>query len=90
MLEFHVASQVLHLQAVLTNMYFVIALFFVKHLLKTAAKYRCALKPLVQQNMRMLVFRGDHTGQCKRTGGCYNELVVAYFGTGGGVKWRKS
>ena len=23
------------------------------------------------------------------TGGCYNELVVAYFGTGGGVKWRK-
>ena len=24
-----------------------------------------------------------HTGQCKSTGGCYNELVVAYFGTGG-------
>ena len=31
----------------------------------------------------------NHTGQCKSTGGCYNELVVAYFGTGGGVKWRK-
>ena len=30
-----------------------------------------------------------HTGQCKSTGGCYNELVVAYFGTGGGVKWRE-
>ena len=30
-----------------------------------------------------------HTGQCKSTGGCYNELVVAYFSTGGGVKWRK-
>ena len=30
-----------------------------------------------------------HTGQCKRIGGCYNELVVAYFSTGGGVKWRK-
>ena len=30
-----------------------------------------------------------HTGQCKSTGGCYNELVVAYFDTGGGVKWRK-
>ena len=30
-----------------------------------------------------------HTGQCKSTGGCYNELMVAYFGTGGGVKWRK-
>ena len=32
---------------------------------------------------------GHLTGQCKSTGGCYNELVVAYFGTGGGVKWRK-
>ena len=31
----------------------------------------------------------QHTGQCKSTGGCYNELVVAYFSTGGGVKWRK-
>ena len=30
-----------------------------------------------------------HTGQCKSTGGCYNELVVAYFSTGGGVKWQK-
>ena len=28
-----------------------------------------------------------HTGQCKSTGGCYNELVVAYFSTGGGVNW---
>ena len=31
-----------------------------------------------------------HTGQCKRTGGCYNELVVAYFSTRGGVKGKKS
>ena len=30
-----------------------------------------------------------HTGQCKRTGGCYNELVVAFFSTGGGVKDEK-
>ena len=29
-----------------------------------------------------------HTGQCKRTGGCYNELVVAFFSTGGGVKGK--
>ena len=28
----------------------------------------------------------EHIGQCKRTGGCYNELVVAFFSTGGGVK----
>ena len=31
----------------------------------------------------------QHTGQCKRTGGCYNELVVAFFSTGGGVKGKK-
>ena len=31
-----------------------------------------------------------HTGQCKRIGGCYNELVVAFFSTGGGVKGKKS
>ena len=30
-----------------------------------------------------------HTGQCKRTGGCYNELVVAFFSTGGDVKGKK-
>ena len=30
-----------------------------------------------------------HTGQCKRTGGCYDELVVAFFSTGGGVKGKK-
>ena len=30
-----------------------------------------------------------HTGQCKRSGGCYNELVVAFFSTGGGVKGKK-
>ena len=33
---------------------------------------------------------GIHTGQCKRTGGCYNELVVAFYSTGGGVKGKKS
>ena len=31
----------------------------------------------------------NHTGQCKRTGGCYNELVVAFYSTGGGVKGKK-
>ena len=31
----------------------------------------------------------EHTGQCKRTGGGYNELVVAFFSTGGGVKGKK-
>ena len=35
------------------------------------------------------VFVVYHTGQCKRTVGCYNELVVAFFSTGGGVKGKK-
>ena len=34
-------------------------------------------------------FLQSHTGQCKRTGGCYNELVVAFFSTGVGVKGKK-
>ena len=31
-----------------------------------------------------------HTGQCNRTGCCYNELEVAFFSTNGGVKGKKS
>ena len=31
-----------------------------------------------------------HIGQCKRTGGCYNELVVAFLRTGVGLKGKKS
>ena len=37
-----------------------------------------------------LTQRYNHTGQCKRTGGCYNELVVAFYSTGGGVKGKKN
>ena len=32
----------------------------------------------------------NHTGQCKRTSRCYNELVVAFYSTGGGVKGKKN
>ena len=39
--------------------------------------------------MKILGVCNFHTGQCKRTGGCYNELVVAFFSTGGGVKGKK-
>ena len=39
--------------------------------------------------MKKLVSTYTHTGQCKRTGGCYNELVVAFFSTGGGAKGKK-
>ena len=31
----------------------------------------------------------NHTGQYKRTGGCYNKLVVAFLSTCGGVKSKK-
>ena len=34
-------------------------------------------------------FKYFHTDQCKRTGGCYNELVVAFSSTGSGVKGEK-
>ena len=39
--------------------------------------------------LRICCSQHYHTGQCKRTGGCYNELVVAFHSTGGGVKGKK-
>ena len=39
--------------------------------------------------MRLQKMAHYHTGQCKRTGGCYNELVVAFLRTGGGLKGKK-
>ena len=52
---------------------------FVK--IKPSRKYEITLRFIVLIH---------HTGQCKRTGGCYNELVVAFFSTGGGVKGKKN
>ena len=37
----------------------------------------------------LLCCNHTHTGQCKRTSGCYNELVVAFYSTGGGLKGKK-
>ena len=48
--------------------------------------YSPALLSPVSISLQALHF---HTGLCKRTGGCYNELVVAFFTTGGGVKGKK-
>ena len=31
----------------------------------------------------------SHAGQCKSTGCCYNELVIANFHTGAGVNGKK-
>ena len=44
----------------------------------------------LRTNIQLLSTRQHHTGQCKRTGGCYNKLVVAFFSTGGGVNGKKS
>ena len=50
----------------------------------------CGWKTLLQRGQQYkLSFMYNHTGQCKRTGGCYNELVVAFFSTGGGEKGKK-
>ena len=48
------------------------------------------LKRLRRRGNGLKSHQTDHTGQCKRTGGCYNELVVAFFSTGGGVKGKKN
>ena len=48
---------------------------------KKTSQYKAAKGILVKNN--------NHTGKCKRTGGCYNELVVAFYSTGGGVKGEK-
>ena len=45
---------------------------------------------MIQGFLSVLFSPQLHTGQCKRTGGCYNELVVAFFSTGGGVKGKKN
>ena len=44
---------------------------------------------LQRRVLSVLTFRQDHTGQCKSTGVCYNELVVAIFRTSAGIKGTK-
>ena len=45
--------------------------------------------PLTLNKKKTITWVNYHTDECKRTGGCYNELVVAFFSTGGGVKGKK-
>ena len=46
------------------------------------------------QHLQNYYKASEHSGQCKRTGCCYNELVVAFFPaffrTGDGLKGKKS
>ena len=44
---------------------------------------------IARKCVKLILCHQQHTGQCKRTGGCYNELVVAFYSTGGGVKGKK-
>ena len=52
----------------------------------------CVYKSFViyKETVRLRTKRRVHTCQCKRTGGCYNELVVAFYSTGSGVKGKKN
>ena len=45
---------------------------------------------LPKANAEIFNLTSLHTGQCTRTGGCYNELVVAFLRTGDGLKGKKS
>ena len=49
----------------------------------------CRLLNFFKINFFKNFFQEHHTGQCKRTGGCYNELVVAFLHTGDGLKGKK-
>ena len=44
---------------------------------------------LIENPRQIFLSHQIHTGQCKRTGGCCNELVVAFLRTGGGLKGEK-
>ena len=46
--------------------------------------------PTKESRLYTLLWKWGHNGQCKRTGSCYNELVVAFFSTGGGLKGKKN
>ena len=54
----------------------------------------CSLYKVISNNKRfqnyiIIITTKICSGQCKSTGGCYNELVVAFYSTGGGVKGKK-
>ena len=50
---------------------------------------KCIISVLILDSRRTVTVASYYTGQCKRTGGCYYELVVAFYSTGGGVKGEK-
>ena len=56
----------------------------------TCSRFSLFLKDPFFQIIRVeMCILMTHTGQCEHTGGCYNELVVVFFSTGGGVKGKK-
>ena len=58
-------------------------------LLSILSLFRNKFNKFNNTRARMLDSIYHHTGQCKSTGGCYNELLVAFYSTGGGVKGKK-
>ena len=74
-----------------SDCFFCICSFFL-YPLSVERTINLVVGPLVQMDSFFWVYNQviyHHTGQCKRIGGCYNELVVAFFSTGGGVKGKK-
>ena len=55
----------------------------------TLSRIDTKLSMLADKTIFLIFLKHLHTGQCKRTGGSYNETVVAFFSTGGGVKGKK-
>ena len=58
-------------------------------LFPTLSRIDTKLSMLADKTIFLNFLKHLHTGQCKRTGGCYNEPVVAFFSTGGGIKGKK-
>ena len=56
----------------------------------TFSRIDTKLSMLADKTIFLIFLKHLHTGQCKRTGGCYNEKVVAFFSTGGGIKGKKN
>ena len=61
---------------------------------QSKSKSYCVIFNVSSEYLRLAYLAIDtilvyHAGQCKRTGGCYNELVVAFLRTGDGLKGKK-
>ena len=59
-----------------------------EHIQTSLSNFSCKMLCLLVLWVALTATVINHIGQCKRTGCCYNELVVAIFRTGAGVKGK--